>query len=197
MKHLILTGFMGVGKSTVGPLVASQLKLPFVDSDQHFEKEFGLHSSSYIRRFGIRAFRKWEKQFLRKILNKQTLVLATGGGMVLQKINVNRMNNEGYVVWIDVPLPLLLARIKNTDSRPLLPTPLTLKHLREIFQERKDFYKKCHLKVSSTFEKPEKIANQICQHYKEAVTPFSEQGEREGEAPTALPLEGGDASPFK
>lgn len=167
MKHLILTGFMGVGKSTVGPLVASQLKLPFIDSDQQFEKEFGLHSSSYIRRFGIRAFRKWEKQFLRKILNKQSLVLATGGGMVLQKINLNRMNSKGYVVWIDVPLPLLLARIKNAASRPLLPTPLTLKHLREIFQERRAFYKKCHLKVSSTFEKPEKIANQICQHYRD------------------------------
>ena len=166
MKHLILTGFMGVGKSTIGPLLASRCNLPFVDSDFQFEKEFKLSPSSYIHRFGIAPFRRWEKQFLRKTLLQEPLVLATGGGMVLQEPNLKWMLVKGYVVWMDVPLPLLLQRLGKKGSRPMLPSPLNLENLENLFWTRKPFYKKCNLRMCNAFESPEKVANQIYQRYK-------------------------------
>lgn len=167
MRHLILTGFMGVGKSTVGPLLASRCNLPFIDSDQQFEKEFKLPPASYIRRFGISPFRRWEKQFLRKMLLQEPHVLATGGGMVLEETNLKWMLTKGYVVWMDVPLPLLLQRcLEKNDSRPMLPSPLNLENLEKLFRERKPFYTKCNLRICNAFEAPEKVANQIYQRYK-------------------------------
>lgn len=167
MQHLILTGFMGVGKSTLAPLIASHLGRLWLDSDRKFEKESGLHPSAYIRRFGVAPFRKWESRFLKEIPDHPPLVLATGGGMILNDTNRRWMRAKGCLIWLDAPLPLLLQRLEKKRLRPMLPVPLTLANLQRLFRERRPFYRKCHLKIGHAFEGPEKVAIQVCRRYKE------------------------------
>ena len=165
MKHLILTGFMGSGKTTVGKILAPSLKLPFIDLDAVIKKESGLFSHATILRFGEKAFRKIEKRCLRKILTGPACVLATGGGAMLNRQNREQMLAQGFVVWLKISSKLLLPRLKNGLSRPLLPKPLTQKNLKKIMGQRLPFYRQCHFSVANGFRPAKDVANLISRQY--------------------------------
>lgn len=166
MKHLILTGFMGSGKSTIGKIAASILKIPFVDLDQVIATQTGLTPAQTITRFGEKAFRRIEKRFLKKILSGKVSVLATGGGVVLDRQNRQWMRQKGFVVWLKTPLLFLLKRLNRGKDRPLLTKPLTRKALKKIDQERLPFYRQCHYSVSNAFRPSKDVAIQIAEKYK-------------------------------
>jgi len=174
MKHLILTGFMGSGKTTVGKVLASSLNLPFVDLDAVIKGESGLFSDAYILRFGEKTFRKIEKNCLRKILTGPACVLATGGGAVLDNQNRQRMLHQGFVVWLKTPSRLLLPRLKSGHSRPLLPRPLSQKNLKKILDQRLPFYRQCHFTLSVANRSPKELAILIMNQYRKLrCTPTS------------------------
>jgi len=165
MKHLILTGFMAAGKTTIGSLLGPELKLEFVDCDDEVFKETGLQVPAYIRRFGVKPFRKIEKSVLKRVLKGSPVVLATGGGAMLDRENRRLILSQGFCVWLDTPLSLILKRFGNKNRRPLLPKPFSVEKLNSFFQARKSFYRHCHLRVVNTFDSPQKIAMQIIKEY--------------------------------
>lgn len=166
MRHLILTGFMGVGKTTIGKLLASHLNRPFVDLDDFFQIQTGLKPKAYIPRFGEKAFRKLEKVFLRKVLLGGPVVLATGGGVVLDPQNRRWMLARGFVVWLKTPLKLLLIRLRNSNPRPLLPHPFSFENLKKMYQARLPFYQQCHFSIVNNNRQIKVVATMVLHQYR-------------------------------
>lgn len=160
---------MGSGKTTVGKIVAAKLKYPFVDLDEAFEKQIGLSPQFYIPRFKEAAFRNIEKWLLRKILFGPPVILATGGGSVLDTLNRSWMLAKGTVVWLATPPKILWQRLTQIRNRPLLPRNCSFRRFQEMYQRRLPFYRSCHLKIESPFSSAKEVANCIAEHYRLTV----------------------------
>lgn len=163
MTHLILTGLMGSGKTTVGKILAQELSLPFVDLDEKITEQTGLIPKFYLPRFGEAAFRRIETICLKRVLAEPVCVLATGGGVVLNPINRRQMLVRGLVIWLDPPLALIRQRLKITKDRPLLtssPDPI-----KTLYQQRLPCYRFCHERILETGP-PKAIAISILRRYK-------------------------------
>ena len=159
-KHIILTGFMGVGKSTVGKLVAQKLNLPFVDLDAEIAKSTGMPVDFYIHRFGVEAFRRWERRLLGQALRQQASVLVPGGGIVMDPENRKKMKQFGLVVWLKAPKKVLLERLQD-QLRPLLAERDRGAQMERLLKERWPYYQECTCAVETTFLKPEQVADEV------------------------------------
>lgn len=156
---------MASGKTTVGKLLSPMVDLPFLDADGYFEKEMGLSPNIYIRRFGEETFRKHESRLLCQILDKEPSILATGGGVVCQKANRWFLMQSGFVVWLQVPLPMLLVRLQENWDRPLLESPPTFSETERLLKEREPFYRQSHFQIQNAYQNPETIAQKIKEAY--------------------------------
>ncbi len=143
-NKIFLVGPRGSGKSTIGKLLSKRLNLDFIDSDELIEKEYKTTISDIVNEKGWSFFRKIEKETLFKICNiSHPLVVATGGGIVLDKENRELLKKSGLVFYIKVPVPVLVERLKkdkDLSSRPPL-TDLSLeKEVEKVLEEREPLY---------------------------------------------------------
>lgn len=122
-QNLILCGFMGCGKSTVGRRLAALSGRKLVDMDAFIQQEQSMTIAEIFSRFGESTFRKMETDAARVLSQKQGLVIACGGGTVLNPENVALLKKSGVILLLDVPLPALQERLKNDTQRPLLQRP--------------------------------------------------------------------------
>jgi len=148
--RVFLIGFMCSGKSSTGRLLAPLLGLSFIDLDREVEKRTG-PLLPYIQREGEAAFRREEAEELARLLDGPPAVIATGGGTPMQDDHLERMKGSGTVVWLDVPMPELLARIaKAGGDRPLLfglrGAELEAR-VHELYGPREARYAAAHLRV--------------------------------------------------
>jgi len=120
MAHVWLIGMMGSGKSTVGRLVAGHLDRPFYDTDATVEATAGMTIMEIFERFGEDGFRERERTAVAEITDDAAGVVATGGGAILDPVNVETMRNAGTVVLLSVEPDVLIARVADNEDRPLL-----------------------------------------------------------------------------
>ena len=119
--HLILVGFMGSGKSTLGKRLSELMSRPFIDMDSRIEENLGCSISDYVSEFGIESFRVEEAELLRTIVEESESVIATGGGTPCADGAMAWMRKHGVVVHLSVPVPELANRLRdNVANRPLL-----------------------------------------------------------------------------
>ena len=130
---------MGSGKSTLGSMLANKLNWTFIDIDTELEKEHGL-SINEIFNNGESKFRTLESKKLEKIVLKDHIVCATGGGIVEEDVN-HKILNQSFCIYLDTSLDILHERIKHDNSRPLLLAGDKKDLLRNIFNKRKEKYK--------------------------------------------------------
>ena len=117
--NIYLIGMMGAGKSTIGPLLADQLSYAFLDTDPTIEKLVGQSISEIFETVGEPEFRQIETQVLAEVSAYVRLVVATGGGIAVERENWNHLH-QGLVIWLDPSLDLLAERIGEEDpNRPL------------------------------------------------------------------------------
>jgi len=138
--NIILTGPMGSGKSVVGRAVASALKMDFIDTDDLAEKKAKMSIQEIFELHGEEHYRKIEEEVVKDIFEFDNCIISTGGGIVLNPINMRRLRQNGIIINLKTSFDILFKRVKNKKHRPLL-NPQTLKSdLWDHSEGRKQFY---------------------------------------------------------
>jgi shikimate kinase len=119
-RTIALVGLMGVGKSTVGRRLAQRVDLPFIDGDEAIETAARMTVSDIFGQLGEAEFRAGEARVMRRLLDGPPIVLATGGGAVLNPGTRALMKERATTVWLRAELPVVAARVQRRDTRPLL-----------------------------------------------------------------------------
>ena len=139
IKQIFLIGMMGSGKSTLGSMLADKLNWTFIDIDTELEKDHGLSINDMFNN-GESNFRSLESKKLEKMVLKNHIVCATGGGIVEEDVN-RKILNQSFCVYLDTSLDVLHERVKHDSSRPLLLKGDKKDLLRDIFNNREEKYK--------------------------------------------------------
>ena len=162
--HVFLIGFMGSGKSTVGPLLARTLSVPFADLDELIVNAEGRSISSLFARDGEERFRELETRLLLQVVDSPPAVLALGGGTLLRPGNRRTIREKGASVWLKVSLREALRRCEEGNGRPLARDPGEFTTLYEL---RQPIYEECDLHIDVDKKRPEAICQEIVACLKE------------------------------
>ncbi len=143
-KNIVLTGFMASGKTTVGKLLSKKLGMDFVDTDELIEKQEGMSINEIFEKYGEEHFRCLEKELAKKLSQNVTgTVIATGGGFVLNKENINELKKSGVVFNLKTNPEIIKERLNGAkDTRPLLKNN-EFSGILKRFSDRENFYKNC------------------------------------------------------
>jgi shikimate kinase len=139
-RTIALVGLMGVGKSTVGRRLARRLGLPFADGDTEIEAAAGMTVSEIFARLGEAEFRAGEARVLKRLLDAPRMVLATGGGAVLNAETRADLKARAVTVWMRAELETIASRVQRRDTRPLLRGRDPLEALTAMAEVRYPFY---------------------------------------------------------
>jgi len=162
-RHVILVGLMGAGKSTVGALLADALGRPFVDTDDVIEATAGRTVAELFADGGEEAFRDLERAAVADVCaSPDPLVIACGGGAVLDADNRRVLARSGVVVWLRAAPARLAARVGADDARPLLATGSTVDTLERLAQVRAAAYEAVADAAVDTDElAPDEVAERV------------------------------------
>ena len=158
---------MGVGKSTVGKLVAKKQKMEFVDTDQAIEKKFSMTIAEIFKKNGESFFRLKEEEEVLKSLKKKNCVIALGGGAFINKAVRNYILKNAVSVWLDTDPKILYHRIKWNKKRPLLNENNSAKKINELYLKRKNIYKLANCKINCDESSKASLAKKIITFYEE------------------------------
>jgi len=165
-ENIYLVGLMGAGKTTVGRQLAKRLGRSFVDSDHEIEARTGVKIPVIFDLEGESGFRQREAQIIAELAANRNLVLATGGGAVLNPETRCRLRASGWVVYLDVPPQVLYERTRLDRNRPLLRVDDPLKKLESLHAERDPLYREiAHLVVDGSHMFANSITNFLLREY--------------------------------
>lgn len=136
-----MCGFMGSGKTTVGKCLAKLSGRRFADMDEYIEKSCGMTVTEIFSVYGEDEFRKREREACRRLAMEQNLVIATGGGAMTFPENVEIMKKTGDIVFLDVPIEIILNRLQNDSTRPLLAGSDRKEAAKILFEKRLPLYR--------------------------------------------------------
>jgi shikimate kinase len=160
-RPLILTGFMGSGKSSVGRLLAKRLSCPFIDLDKEIVDTAGRSINDIFSRDGEQAFRTMETLCLKQVIQAGRSVIATGGGVVISAENRLLMRTSGIVVNLDVSLPQVLQRLHGATDRPLFNGSDAANSVKSLMDERKQFYADADIRIDTDGKSVEDVSAEI------------------------------------
>jgi len=161
-KNIVLIGFMGTGKSAAGVKLAERLNMEFVDMDREIEKVTGLSISQLFRRYGEVRFRSEEKLMAKKLGQRTNLVIATGGGTVLNEENVKALRKNGILICLDSGPEEILKRVnRKKGTRPLLKKNITVEDIKEMLCAREKFYSCADYRVNTSGKDLHIVVNEI------------------------------------
>ena len=161
MSNLIITGFMGTGKTVVGRMLARRMGLRFVDCDELIERRAGTTISEIFRRQGEPAFRAMERKIVREVTEQSGQVIATGGGAVKDPRNVRRLRGSGTMICLHARPEVIWRRLKHMKDRPLLRVADQRKRIEELLAERARFYAKADLAADTSDFTPAQVVRRI------------------------------------
>lgn len=165
-EAIILVGFMGAGKTTVGKLLAQRLGYRFIDLDDLVESREGKTVKEIFRNSGEARFRELERESLRECIGARRVVLALGGGAFVDETNRAIADEIGVTVWLDCPFEVCLARVAGDEGRPLLTAE---QEVRSLYNRRQTFYAYANHVVQAGDKPPDQVAREIV----EAITTSS------------------------
>lgn len=139
-RTIALVGLMGVGKSTVGRRLAKRLGLPFEDGDHAIEDAAGMAVSDIFDQFGEAEFRAGEARVMRRLLEGPRIVLATGGGAILNPETRTLLKERAVTIWMRADLDVVVSRVQRRDTRPLLRGRDPRKALATLAEARQPIY---------------------------------------------------------
>jgi len=162
-ENIVLTGFMGVGKTNVGRFIAGKLEMKFVDTDALIEEIEGRKIKEIFSEKGEKYFREIEKRIIEKVSNFQGYVISTGGGVVLSEDNISNLSKNGIIFWLKASPETIYRNVINTDiaDRPVLKEGDVLKQINKLLKEREEYYENAHFTISVDEKSIEEIAGEI------------------------------------
>ena len=165
--NIILIGFMGSGKSSVGKLLAKELNFEFIDTDEEIEKANDLKISKIFKDFGEEYFRELETSYLKKLLNyKNNLILSTGGGLPLRDSNVKILREFGVVVYLKATKDTIVKRVRDDNSRPLLGNDHLEERVERLLRSRQSCYQAAaHIEINTDDKSISAIISEILEQY--------------------------------
>ena len=157
-RPLILTGFMGSGKSSVGKLLSQRLGLSFIDLDETLVAATGKSINAIFAEDGEPAFRLLESACLEQVLKQGMGIISTGGGAVLKVSNRELMAKFGVVVNLIVSLPQALERLATSADRPLYAGGSAPEQLRRLMEEREPYYSEADIRIDTNGKSVEAVS---------------------------------------
>ena len=166
MSRIILIGYRGTGKSSLGPLLAERLGWKFLDADIQLESDSGLSVVEIFLQEGEAGFRERESTLLIELLQHEQLVLATGGGVILRPANRERLRSAGFVVWLQAPAATIWQRIEadptTVQRRPSLTSKHGLDEVEHLLTLREPLYRQAaHLELNTEEMSPSELVATI------------------------------------
>lgn len=139
--NIILTGFMGSGKTTVGIKLSYRLKRTFIDTDKMIEKHSGHTISELFELYGEEKFRQMETQYLQELIETaRNQIISVGGGTPIREENRALLKELGTVIYLKVSPDCVYERVKNDNKRPLLATPNPRETIKQLLTKREEYY---------------------------------------------------------
>lgn len=169
MQNLILTGFMGTGKTTVGRLVAERLGRSLIDTDEQIEQESGRAISEIFATGGEAVFRGLERQTVRDLSARQDLVVTGGGGIVLDPDNVTDLSRSGVLICLQARPEVILERVAAQDHRPLLEGGEKYENIMRLLRKRQAVYDALPWGIDTSNLSPEQVADKVVEVYHAAI----------------------------
>jgi len=164
-KNIILTGFMGVGKTSVGTRLAKDLGYVFIDTDELIEADQKITITEIFSNFGEPYFRDVETRVIRQILENEGQVIATGGGAVIRDENRRSFKENGVTICLIAHPESIYARIRHEKHRPLLQVADPLAKIRELLDARDRFYRQADFVIDTS----ERSVDDVIAEIKEKV----------------------------
>ena len=161
---IVLTGFMGTGKSVVGRRLAQRLALPFVDLDDAIEASADMRIPEIFASEGESGFRRKEREIIAGLANRDSCVVATGGGAVLDPENLRNLRNGATLVCLMAKPAVILHRLRDDAGRPLLQSPDRLTRICELLEQRASAYAQADLTIDTSATGVEEIVDRIIHH---------------------------------
>ncbi|MEQ8221402.1 MAG: shikimate kinase, partial [Candidatus Eremiobacterota bacterium] len=119
--NIVLTGFMGSGKSTCGKILADITGMKFIDTDKLIEEKTGFTVSDIFTHYGEKKFREIESNVIEEVSNMDGCVIATGGGAVMSSQNMDNLRKKGKIIYLHISYDMAMERTgKNIETRPLI-----------------------------------------------------------------------------
>jgi shikimate kinase len=167
-KNIILTGFMGVGKTSVGTQLAKDLGYRFVDTDALIEEDQHLTITSIFAKYGEPYFREIEANIIQKVMQAENQVVSTGGGAVIWDMNREAFKKAGLVVCLTAKPEVIFERIKHETHRPLLQTADPLQKITELLAGRAKYYAQADLTIDTSERSVDNVITAIKERIKHA-----------------------------
>ncbi|MEK6684227.1 MAG: 3-dehydroquinate synthase [Nitrospirota bacterium] len=160
MKNIVLIGFMGTGKSEVGKRLAGDLGWSFEDTDLWIEEREGRTIPEIFRRSGEARFRRREKEVVAELAKRESSVIATGGGAVMDPVNLRNLRRNGVLISLSASPDAIMARTAGSD-RPLLQEGHRLHKIQELLESRRPYYLLSDHRIDTTHRNPRQIVTMI------------------------------------
>ena len=166
MKNIVLVGFMGSGKSTVAKLLAKTLDIDYVNTDSIIEAQEGISVNEIFNRHGEAYFRKRERAVIIDVSERNSSVIDTGGGVVINSENVEDLKRTGLVFCLNASPEEIYRRTKAHAHRPLLNVDDPIAEIDRLLKERRVFYDKAEYQIDTDGKSAEEIVRKIADLYK-------------------------------
>ncbi len=160
-KSIILVGLMGAGKSTVGRRLAREIGLEFRDSDTEIQEAAGCSIADIFQIHGENIFRDLEKRVIKRLLEGEPMVVATGGGAFIQPHIREMIKAHGTSIWLRAELDILVERVSRKNTRPLLEKGDKRGILEKLMDERYPIYSEADVIVDSDDGSHETVVHSI------------------------------------
>ena len=161
-KNIVLCGFMGSGKSTIGNLLSKKMGMAFIDLDAYIEKKGTKSVSQIFADSGEEYFRQLEKNAVKELAYKKSVILATGGGTLTFQEDVDVLRNaDNKIILLDLPVEVVEQRLQGDTKRPLLNRPDKEKVMRELYEKRLPLYRNAADIVVNAANSPMQVCMEI------------------------------------
>jgi len=160
-SNVVLTGFMGAGKSSVGSLLAERLGLKLVETDEMVEEKAGRSIAKIFEAYGEEGFRDLESQVIEELAEHEGYVIVTGGGAIIRERNREMLRKKGTIVYLHAGPEALYRRLRGDEKRPLLQVEEPERRIRELLKQRMPYYSDHDIKIDTTELGLEEVAREI------------------------------------